>query len=443
MEYKIIQQYKGFYWTSDNERKNAPGILTRYCDGRIELELIGSLDSDNNRYGEFTNNGRKGIHIIYGMDSDSKKITLFALSYGASLNLSCPFSIVKYRVLVFVYGKYIAGLDEPHEIEASVKFPELTMWCPPGLIKHSFIRGENGIDKITIETSDALIDTTICQHKMNDGTTIALKGDCYSESSTHNIKPILTQWTKLCVLQDKKNSIRNILKKIARFEKFLSFAAQKECQYSEIRLIDKATVQKTEDEFIHYLPIFLYMERLNGVNRYKSGDMKYLFYYSDVKEAFPTIISKWIDENDDMPLVIDHLVDSIIYRNGNNSADFMTAVQGVDGFWQRFREDSYRTNNNISPKKRISLDIELRELRNEFIDILCKTKEESKDNAIKDTRDFYSHLLKTGKKQMVLEGQELYNATCYLRDLLMCCVMKETGFKENTIKAIMKKRMCY
>lgn len=215
----------------------------------------------------------------------------------------------------------------------------------------------------------------------------------------------------------------------------MSFAAQRECHQSGVKLLDEDTVQKTEGDKTFYKPIYLYLNRSYDFGNSKANDIQYLFRYSEVEGSFASIISNWLDENDDMPLIIDHLVDSVISQRSINSAEFMTVVQGVDGFWQRFREDAYKTKNKI---KHVGFDIVLRELRNEFGENLCDTKYQSDDEAIRDTRDYYSHLLKKGKKQKVLEGQGLFEAICYLRNLLMCCVMKETGFKTDTIKEIMK-----
>lgn len=435
MNSNIIQQYKGYFWVAKNKKRSVPGIVTRYSDGRIVLELIGSFDSNkNNRFGDFINAPR-GYRVIYGLDSSSKDITLYATRVGVTDNLSCPFSLVTYKVVFFIYGKHVAELDKPYKTEAVVCFPELTTWCPPEIIRHSFKIGKEGIEKIVIETDDNLRNTTLFEHKLKDGTIVSLKGYYHTETSTCNINPILNQRTSLCVSQENGSTIRKIIKTITRFEKFLSFASQKECHHSEIQLLDEEVVQKTTTGKVYYLPICLYTNRFCGMNNGRNDDVQYLFHYSDVADTFPSIISNWLDENDDMPLIIDHLIDSIISSRRINSTEFMTVVQGVDGFWQRFREDAYKTNNKI---KYVGFDIVLLELRNEFGEILCDTKYQSDDEAIKDTRDFYSHLLKKGKKQNVLEGQGLYEATRYLRNLLMCCVMKETGFKTDTIKEIMK-----
>lgn len=214
MNTNTIQQYKGYYWVGKNKKKSVPGIITRYSDGRIELELIGSFDSDEkNRLGDFINQNRK-IRIVYGLDSDSKDITLFVIRPRAKTNLSCPFSIVTYSVVYFVYGKHVAGLDEPYKIEANVQFPELTKWCPPGLIKHGLKIGKNGVEKVVIETNDTLNYTTKFEHKLSDGTKVAFKGDCQTEISECNIYPVLYQWTDFCISHDNGITIRKIIKTI-------------------------------------------------------------------------------------------------------------------------------------------------------------------------------------------------------------------------------------
>ncbi|MBR1798492.1 MAG: hypothetical protein IJ761_01140 [Bacteroidales bacterium] len=186
------------------------------------------------------------------------------------------------------------------------------------------------------------------------------------------------------------------MKNIFRFEKLLTFTSQKECHFSEIRLLDEETIQITKDGKKHYLPVYLYVERFTE-EQLKKAD--FLFYYNEISDSFHKIINNWLVDNDDLPLIIEHLVDSVVAHRSFNSAEFMTIIQGVDGFWQRFREDSYRLTNNVKITTKIGLDKELETLIHEFqrevefdgrgIDIA----------SIKDTRDFYSHLLKKRKEK--------------------------------------------
>lgn len=437
----IIQQYKGYFWSITDTENDVPGIITRYSNNRIELELIGSLSSNNNRFAEFTGNKseKRKVCVIHGVDSDAKKISLYAIHNGASQNLSCPFPMVKYRVIYMVYGKHLDDFDGTYAFEVEARFHELRWWCPPDIIKQYFHFDKNKIDKISIEADVSLADCPIFEEVLSNEMTIKLNRDCGYDGGEFNEDPLLSQDTTFCITKHSGLSIPETIKTIFRFEKFLTFAAQKECHFSEIRLLDEETIQVTNDGEKHYLPVYLYVERFIEENQRKT--VNFLFHFSEVRDSLHKIINNWLVDDDDFPLIIEHLVDSIVAHRSFNSTEFMTIIQGVDGFWQRFREDSYKQANNLKASTTIGLDKELESLFNEF-----KTEVEFDESgidiaSIKDTRDFYSHLLKKGKKKKVLQGGELYKTTKELRKLLVCCVMKETGFDSTTIKKVIKDRL--
>ncbi len=434
----ILKQYKGYFWLPENEEKDVPGILTRYSNQKIELELFGSFFSDEkNRYCDFSpQKTPKRVIVIHGLDSDAKKISLYAIRKSASLNLSCPFPIIKYRIIYMVYGKHIDDFEKSYRFEAEVEIPELSAWCPAGLIEHKFQFGNDGIERIIIESNVQLSKTPIHEQTLENGVVLKLCGDCYSEQSQCNIKPILSQSTKLTISNEKGISVKEILNITSKFERFISFASQIECNYSEIKLLDGDTTQTTRDGIVHFLPIYLYAERFCNDKIVVSPN--YLFYYNDIKENFNTIINNWLSENEDWPIVLEHLVDSVILHGGSNSTWFMTVIQGVDGFWQRFREEIYRAEKNI--KTRISLAEELSVLKKEYSDMFGKSIFRSDNKSIKDTRDFYSHLLKENSERKILQGVELYTTTCELKKLLIYCVMKETGFNNSAIKRALEEK---
>ena len=436
----IIQQYKGYFWSSTDIEKDVPGIITRYSNNRIELELIGSLNPDNNRFAEFTGDkgAKRKICVIHGLDSDAKKISLYAIRNGASQNWSCPFPMVKYRVIYMVYGKHIDDFEKLYNIEAEVRFPELRWWCPPDIIKQSFHYDKNKIDKISIEADVSLVDYPIYEEELSNEMTIKLNRDCGYDGGDFNKGPLLSQDTTFYITKHSGLSIPKTIKTIFRFEKFLTFATQKECHFSEIRLLDEETIQITKDGKKHYLPIYLYVERFIEEQRKTAN---FLFYYAEISDSFHKIINNWLVDDDDLPLIIEHLVDGVAAPRSFNSTDFMTIIQGVDGFWQRFREDSYRSANNVKKSTKIGLDKELESLINEFETELEFDGSDIDIVSINDTRDFYSHLLKKGKKKNVLQGGELYKTTKELRKLLVCCVMKETGFDSATINKVIKDRL--
>ena len=122
-----------------------------------------------------------------------------------------------------------------------------------------------------------------------------------------------------------------------------------------------------------------------------------------------------------------HLIDSVRKRDVFGSADFLIVAQAVEGFYCRFRKDGLSLNSIIT------------KLREEFSDV---SKVELSDDDIKcicDSRHYYSHLLPSGKKPNVKDGYALYILNHKLRKILLCCMLKYFGFKNEEINNIFNK----
>ena len=52
-----------------------------------------------------------------------------------SLNFNAGFPMMSYSARMLVYGKHISSIDEVCDYTANVRFPELSYWAQPGVIK--------------------------------------------------------------------------------------------------------------------------------------------------------------------------------------------------------------------------------------------------------------------------------------------------------------------
>lgn len=121
-----------------------------------------------------------------------------------------------------------------------------------------------------------------------------------------------------------------------------------------------------------------------------------------------------------------------------SSVDFLIVIQAIEGFWWRFRDDVYKQKNNISHKVQTKLKIILKELILEFEDIeRLKLREINVDEVV-DSRHYYSHFVHKVTKSYAKDGLELYNLTCQIRKLLICCILNFVGFTNDRIANIVK-----
>lgn len=433
MENVIINQYKGYFWLTDDENCKLPGILTRYSN-EMELELIGSFKSKKFDLERIINNCSFQNHtiLLHGIDSNAMKISIIATLKFFHIGEIHPFSINKYIVRLLVLGKFISGLEEKCDYEAIVKIPELSFWCPPKLISHGL--STNGV---RIEASFQDSEIPLFKHTLEDGIVISLERDCQTSTSPCNLNPMIEQWTTFHISSRQNISIKQIINIILKFEKLLSFATLRDCHFSEIKLLDHLLVEKVSSSNNYYLPIYLNFERFIEVNCTEIKIEDFLFRYDNIEDSFSDIISKWFAKDENLLLIINHLIDSVLVRNHYISTTFMTVIQGIDGFWQRYREDDYKKKKNLKKNYRVSLSEEIIELLDEFSYVFKKHDLNINVDALKDTRDYYSHLLKVGEKANVKSGIELFRMTNLSRILLMCCVMQLIGMKKQTIEHIM------
>lgn len=81
----------------------------------------------------------------------------------------------------------------------------------------------------------------------------------------------------------------------------------------------------------------------------------------------------------------------------------MILIQAIEGFWWRFRDSTYKENNNIPKKSNTHLNTIIIELLNEFKDVDLLTKAMIDIEAIVDSRHYYSHFLPRSQKPKTLE----------------------------------------
>lgn len=117
----------------------------------------------------------------------------------------------------------------------------------------------------------------------------------------------------------------------------------------------------------------------------------------------------------------------------------MIIMQAVEGFWWRFRDESYHTRNSIPKTKNTFIGTILNELLAEFNDVSLLKKCEINIEAIVDSRHYYSHFLPLSKRPNKLEGWPLMKQAKYLRVLLICCVLSFIGFENSQINTIFEK----
>ena len=420
------------------------GVLTYTPGERILLELIGGFKAANNTFKGFLGGDEKEIPLIYGVDSNAKEITLLTCHSGFSLNLSSTFPMVRYTAQVLVYDKHILGLEEICHYTAKIRFPELSYWAPPCVIEQRIDYSEDGKDITSSAFQIPLLDEKkeiICSVSCENGVQLSIKRNASFQSGELMLKPDIEQYSYVEIKKpDTGLSITTVFRETHKFCQFLSLATKRNVQPEEIWLIDPGISQGFKDGKKFYFPIFILKPQHPVPNPANVDRERFLFRYENVAARLPEMLKKWMSDTDNLQPIKSHLVDSLVYKPIVGSVDFLQVIQPIEGVWWRFRDDAYKDLNNLSERKRTSLNTILKEIIGSFNDIPSISTLNMNIDAVVDSRHYYSHFVDKSIKPKTLDGYDLYKQTKKLRIILLCLVLDLLGLSHEEIARILAKQ---
>lgn len=403
------RSYKGLWWLPGDEGSRIPGTLIIERD-RIALETIGAFGSES-PMDHFVGDEVVQHDVIWGISSESKKISIFNSHEAMTFNTSCPFSTAEYTAQVVAVGKHIRSLDEPGNYDVKVYIDELPYWFNPNCLHF------DGNEKLFRWSAD-LNNAHHVSVQIEEGCNLELQGEVQFSHTKTGMRVEVEQLSTLNFAFTKPVSMLEAKRKVFAFEQFLSFATLTPVQYSSFQLVDKDNKPDPTKNWT----IEIFDKKENGSSS-PERFWEYLFVYETIKDSFPSIIRKWYAEKNSFPIRA-HLIDSVDYRGTFCSNDFLIVAQAVEGYYCRYKKDGFGIK-----------DI-LNNLRDEFSDISILELSDEDIDSIRDSRHYFSHLLPPGKKEHVVDGHQLYDLNHKLRKLLLCCLLNFIGFSNGEINKI-------
>lgn len=442
---KLTEQhiFKGYWWLPENPDNKVAGVLTYTPGENIVLELIGAFEKEDGSFKNVLDSGDRKVPLIYGIDSDSKEISLISCHSRFSLNFSCPFPMVRYTAQVMVYDKHIKDLDEKCQYTAHVRFPELSYWAPPCAIGQEMEYREK--DKEWGDCTFRLpkLDTekeTICSIVCENGIGISIKRNNNYRADDLMLKPDVEQYSYIEIKKscdDTGLSINEIFHEIHKVGQFLSLATKRNVRPESIYLIDPDVRQDYGEGKSYFFPIYILRSQGIVPNPSRLSRNNFLFRYEDLSDRLPSILAKWMSDTDNLQPIKNHLVDSLVYKPIVGSVDFLQVIQAIEGVWWRFKDDAYRAAKGISKRKQTTLNTILKELLGSLSDIPSIVKLNLDIEAVVDSRNYYSHFVDKSKKPKSLDGLALYEQTKMLRKILLCLVLELLGLSHDEIEYIL------
>lgn len=445
-ELKLTETYifKGYWWLPDKPEDRVAGVLTYTPKNKILLELIGSFTPVKDIFEGINSREGRNVPLIYGLDSNAKKISLLTCSRRFSYNFNSDFPIVHYAARFLVYDKHVASLDEVCQYTVGVRFPELSYWAPPHAIKQKVDFREGGENMTSCAFSIPKMGErteTMCSLSCENQIQMSIKMNARFQSGDLMLKPEIEQYSYLEIRNPEAGlSLSTIFNEIDKFGQFLSLATKRNVQPEVIWLKDTERSQSLENGERYYFPVYLLRVEPQGANPAKMDREQFLFLYEDVEVCLPEMLRKWMSDSDNLQPIKSHLVDSLVYKPIVGSVDFLQVIQPIEGVWWRFRDDEYRSSHKVTSKRQTPLSTILKEIIVSFDDIHPIAALDLDIDAVVDSRNYYSHFVDKSKKPKALDGQELNKQTLKLRKILLCLVLDLLGLSHKEIEAILDKQ---
>lgn len=422
------QTIKGFFFIPSFPDDIVPGILTIKPFDSIKLELFGKFQVASNAF-EFSEDDGDIENIILGKTLEVGEITLWNKVFrGAKWRNGMV--MTNYSFQYCFAGIHLESEEQNSFDYCHIKMEELLHWRSPDLIKYQIEYHDKTPKNISVNANVKDDSSTIKNIEINDSTTLALKQGVNLKTSHEKKEYDFSEEIYVRIDKSSSNGFEDFLQDIRIFEQFISLATMSSVVNQEIKLYKKSNFQEYKNNSevkIIYNPIQLYTSNYKAKETSKTKWNEYLFYFSDIEDAFERMLQKWYLDSMSAYPIKQHLIDSLNRNRVFTSIDFLIVMQALDGYASRFERKNKGFRNSIQ------------ELVDSFQDIDKIKCIDFEVQIATNSRHYYSHFFHKKENQQVYDGFELYNLTNKMRLLLLCCVMRLAGFDNVRINAVLNK----
>lgn len=424
------KEYQGYFYVPEMPDKKISGVLYYYPNENIRLELIGGSLSEMLLGFFCKQNHLKAILGVVKTEHGVSKVTLFDCygSGGKSCNniQNCEICLTNYSCSYLLIGKHLEDKEDMVFNKIGVSFPCFNDWFSDNKI---LANHENEFTKIFKTNNNHKNPLKI---KLNQSETLIING--YSSNYDINRHKICLYEESYIELENTdKSNFFDLLVSIGWFKDFYSFAAMSAMPFSEIYLYDYNDFHEVEkgipkiksikEKFYNRVSLFFVSEE-----RYEKKDQfsihHFLFDYKKIENNFETIMQKWHEKKENGEPIIQQLISSVTYRRFIKSADFLLVVQAIEGYYNRFEEET-------------KLGALLTKLYEKYNDIQIIKNNKPDIEQVVDSRHYYSHLLPVAKKKNVCKDFELFGLAEKLKPLLISCILTLIGFENKKINDLL------
>ena len=431
------KEFKGKWWLPERPYNKVAGILYYKPSEEFRLELIGSFDTENDCSIAAIFSAKKE-DVIHGQASDGTNISLFDSHCHIAHIGKADFSTVVYKAKEIAIGMHLNGLDDRRFFKASVKIPELSYWLYPAALQQILRETDNG-PGIYIALESQKEDREVAKTEVKKGLKICLCRNASFQGGEFLFKPTFEQFTSLQIESTSVISLQDLYDITVRFEHFMSLATLRVVGFTDLLAYSEECSFNVGNDKVLYKPVSIDTTFHQHPNKKKIENFKFLFDYNQVADIYPKVITRWFSNDWKFDAIRGHFLDSIEYHGAFSYINFLTVIQAVEGYGNRYLKkqvDAYKKSLPIGTKTKKLHNI-LTTIFRMFTDV--KVINQSTDlHSIVENRNYHSHLLSQRGEKWV-DGLELYDLTDELRKVLVCCILSYLGFSNELIDKLTTK----
>ncbi len=421
---------QGYWFLPDDAETRVAGTLYFEPDKDIRLELIGSFYETQNFLQHLSEDRTIPTNVIWGESSDGKPITLINCHAYGTLNFSASFPVQKFSVGYALTGIHIQDASSAVFSSITVKLSLLTSWVNNYLVKYTIQFGDSGANGFGL--SYQMDNINPIQVQLDADTALEMEFACTPPPTATTEVVTVHQFYQLNISASQKFSFLHFLGKANRFNAFLQLGTLSEPLFEKITLINPDDYQKLANGRKYFHPVELYYKQhVKAAGNSPKKD--FLFEYDSIAGGFSDIIKKWFAFDQQMAPILKHLINSIAPKDFFDTGDFLVVIQALEGYATRFRPNIPKTGKHITLKDQLNC------LSSEFSFIPSIKNLKLDIDTATNSRHYYSHFFTKKQNAHVADGIELYKLTQSLKAILICCVLGEMGFDQQTMLSIMNK----
>ncbi len=282
-------EFQGYFWLPDHENTKIPGRCYTANDGRIELELLGTLLGDGPLELGMSLNQPPEIKRILGLTQKGEYVTLEDCFYKNRNYSIGGYPLSTIHVSYFLIGCHF-DKGEPIEFEEIRSYSDaVNDWLMFAPIKTSMSYSSPYSGEISFSVPETL------EWIVSDELIMNMQASFCSSSTSPHRDAGITQKTKVGFKYPVKRTIKDLLNVMGQFNDFVAFVVDQIISPKEIEVYTEENFEELNGKK-YPLPIKVFYSPNNHSSPQSSRNalLTPLFQFEDVREKFGETVSSWL-----------------------------------------------------------------------------------------------------------------------------------------------------